>query len=371
MRTHWTRHDLKWPVAALLVSAALFLGGCASSPASSGAGTGASLKDATVLSNPKSHQGPSTAHLAASEISPVAKNPEQKLPVTVTDAQGTKVTISDISRILPIDLYGTSSRIVFDLGLGKNVVGRDVSSVFPEIAQLPLVTHNGHELNAEAILELAPTLIITDSSLGPWDVVLQMREAGIPVFVVDSHRSIETAPEMITQIAGALGVPEEGKKLADRTNSEISAMQDSIAKIAPKGNDRLRMVFLYARGQSGVYNLFGEGSGADSLITGLGGIDVATEIGWKGMRPMTDEALVEAKPDLVIMMSGGLESTGGIDGIFDSVPALAFTQAGENKRIVDMADSDVLSFGPNSAAILEALAVAVYAPDSSTSAAKQ
>lgn len=339
-------------------------------PVSQGNGSGTSLKDATVLENPKNHQGPSTAQLAAGAISPVAKNPASKLPVTVTDAQGTTVSISDVSRILPLDLYGTSSRIVFDLGLGQNVVGRDVSSVFPEIADLPLVTHNGHELNAEAILELAPTVIITDSSLGPWDVVLQMRDAGIPVFVVDSHRSIETAAEMITQIAGALGVPEEGKKLADRTGSEISAMQDAITKIAPSGKDRLRMVFLYARGQSGVYNLFGEGSGADSLITGLGGIDVATEIGWKGMRPMTDEALVQAKPDLVIMMSGGLESTGGIEGIFDSVPALAFTPAGENKRIVDMADSDVLSFGPNSAAILEALAVAVYAPETNAPAAK-
>ncbi len=70
------------------------------------------------------------------------------------------------------------------------------------------------------------------------------------------------------------------------------------------------------------------------------------------------------------MMSGGLESTGGIEGILTPCPALAFTPAGENKRIVDMADSDVLSFGPNSAAILEALAVAIYAPDPSTTAAK-
>lgn len=357
--------------AALVALMAMILAGCAAPAESKADGQGLALSSAQVLEDPKSHAGPSTALLSKSALDPVAKNPTPSLPVTVTDSQGAKVTISDTSRILPIDLYGTSSRIVFDLGLGKNVVGRDVSSDFDEIKDLPLVTHNGHELNAEAILELAPSVIITDSSLGPWDVVLQMREAGIPVFVVDSHRSIETAPEMITQIASALGVPDEGKKLADRTSSEINTMQDSIAKIAPKGNDRLRMVFLYARGQSGVYNLFGEGSGADSLITGLGGIDVATEIGWKGMRPMTDEALVEAKPDLVIMMSGGLESTGGIEGIFESVPALAFTPAGENKRIVDMADSDVLSFGPNSAAILEALAVAIYAPDSRTSAAKK
>lgn len=296
----------------------------------------------------------------------MAKNPEPALPSTVTDAQGTEVTINDISRILPIDLYGTSSRIVFDLGLGEHVVGRDVSSDFEEIKDMPLVTQNGHELNAEAILQLAPSVIITDSSLGPWDVVLQMREAGIPVLVLDSHRSLENTEELIMQIATALGVAEEGEKLAKRTNEEVSEIVAQIKEIAPTGDDRLRMLFLYARGQSGVYYLFGKESGADSLIQSLGGIDVASEIGWKGMSPMTDEAMVEAEPDLVIMMTKGLESAGGADEIGNSVPALAHTPAGEKKRFVDMADSQVLSFGPNSAATLEALSVAIYAPDSAT-----
>ncbi|AIY02262.1 hypothetical protein ART_2663 [Arthrobacter sp. PAMC 25486] len=346
----------------LLVAGVLCLTGCSPTSQLQGSKPGVALSEASVIDNPKSHEGPSTAILTEAALNPVARNPESTLPVQVTDAQGTSVTISDVSRILPIDLYGTSSRIVFDLGLGANVVARDISSDFDEIKDLPLVTHDGHQLNAEAILQLAPSVIITDSSLGPWDVVLQMRDAGIPVFVVDSHRSLENAGGMITTIASALGVPEEGSKLADRTETEVASISSRIKEISPSGGDRLRMLFLYARGQSGVYYLFGEGSGADSLITSLGGVDIATEIGWKGMRPMTDEALVEASPDLVIMMTSGLESAGGVDGILDSVPALALTPAGSKHRIVDMADSAVLSFGPNSAEVLEALSVAIYAP---------
>ncbi|WP_245934357.1 heme/hemin ABC transporter substrate-binding protein [Arthrobacter psychrolactophilus] len=346
----------------LLMTCALFLSGCSAMTPSHTDSAGVALSAAQLVDNPKDYEGPSTARLTTAVLNPVAQEPEPALPVQVTDAQGSNVSITDVSRILPIDLYGTSSRIVFDLGLGKNVVGRDTSSDFAEIKDLPLVTHDGHQLNAEAILQLAPTVIITDSSLGPWDVVLQMRDAGIPVFVVDSHRSLENAGEMITQIATALGVTEQGTKLAERTASEVSTISAQIKDIAPSGNDRLRMLFLYARGQAGVYYLFGEGSGADSLITSLGGVDIATEIGWRGMRPMTDEALIEAKPDLIIMMSSGLESAGGIDGILDSVPALALTAAGTKRRIVDMSDSDVLSFGPNSAAVLEALSVAIYAP---------
>ncbi|KTR81315.1 hypothetical protein NS354_12565, partial [Leucobacter chromiiresistens] len=45
-------------------------------------------------------------------------------------------------------------------------------------------------------------------------------------------------------------------------------------------------------------------------------------------------------------------------------PATAVTTAGEHRRFVDMEDGTVLSFGPRSAEILDALARAVYAPES-------
>lgn len=354
-------------IAALLLAGTAVLTSCASAYAEGEpSGNGKALDAAEILDDPKSYHGPSTASLAAAGIKPVDKNPQASLPATVTDAQGNNVTVTDISRILPLDLYGTSSRIVFDLGLGENVVGRDTSTTFEEAAGLPLVTQNGHELNAEAILQLAPTVIITDSSLGPWDVIEQVRQAGIPVVTLDSSRSLDSATGMIKAVAQALGVPEQGEKLAERTTAEIDEISAQIAQIAPEGGERLRMLLLYARGQSGIYYIFGKDSGADSLITSLGGIDVATEIGWEGMRPMTDEAMVDAAPDLVIMMSGGLDSVGGVEGITTSVPALAHTPAGENKRIVDMADSELLSFGPNSAAVLEALSVAIYAPEAAS-----
>lgn len=281
--------------------------------------------------------------------------------MTLTDSQGTEVTVTDVSRILAIDLYGSCSRIVYDLGLGDSVIGRDISSGFDQIKDKPLVTQNGHELNAESILALDPSLIITDSSLGPWDVILQMRDAGIPVVVVDSHRSIDGTPGLIQEVAAAVGLPEDGAKLADRTRQEIDTTIATIEKAKPDAAPA-RMLFFYARGTSGVYYIFGEGSGADDLIRGVGGVDVAREIGWEGMRPMTDEAIIDAKPDLLLMMTKGLESCGGVEGLLESKPAIALTPAGQKHRVVDMADTDILSFGPTTAGVLEALAIAIYAP---------
>lgn len=323
------------------------------------------LADVDPLPDPRSWSGPTSAVLTEDPVDPIAEDPEPVLPARVTDVQGTEVTVTDTDRILALDVYGTLSRTVFELGLGDALVGRDISTQFDEAADLPLVTQNGHDLAAEAILDLDPTVILTDTSLGPWDVILQMRDAGIPVVVVDSHRGLDNLAELTMQVAEALGVPGPGRRLADRIESEVAGVRAEIAEVAPDDlSGELRTVFLYVRGQSGVYYLFGDESGADALIDALGLYDVADEIGWSGMKPVTDEAIVAAQPDLVLMMTGGLDSVGGVDGLLERLPALANTPAGEHHRFVDMADAQILGFGPQTAEVLNALAVAVYAPES-------
>jgi iron complex transport system substrate-binding protein len=357
-------------VLATCVGAVVLLAGCApvGSPASSDRGTAGDVplvSDVEPLADPRSWHGVVDIALPDIEIDPVADDPQPALPVTVTDAQGTEVTIEDASRILALDIYGTLSQTVFELGLGDRVVGRDISSQFDEIADRPLVTSDGHELNAEAILALDPTVVLTDTSLGPWDVVLQLRDAGIPVVVTDSHRGLDNLAALTGQVADALGVPADGRRLGERITGDAEAMEEAIADVVPKDvNSRLRTVFLYVRGSSGVYYMFGQDSGADSLIEAVGGYDVSAEIGWKGMRPLTDEGLVAAQPEVVLMMSKGLESVGGVDGLLERFPALAQTPAGENERIVAMNDDQVLSYGPRTDEVLNALAVALYAPDS-------
>lgn len=356
---------LKRTIATLAILAIATLTACSAHGSEHGDDDGATpaLASVTPIDDPQGYVGATHVVAASSEITPVTTG-EQTLPVTITDAQGESVTITDTSRILALDIYGSLARIVYELGFGDQLVGRDISTAFPEARDLPLVTENGHDLSAEAILDLAPTIIITDTSLGPWDVVLQMRDAGITVVTVDSKRKIETIGTLVDQVASALGVPQRGTELSDRVTAEVTAKVDEIAAVAPeKTEDKLRMVFLYVRGNSGVYYLFGEESGADTLIEALGGIDVAGELDWSGMRPITDEAIIAANPDVLLMMTGGLESAGGVDGLLEHLPALAQTQAGQNKRIVDMSDATIMSFGPNTAAVLDALAVGLYAPE--------
>jgi iron complex transport system substrate-binding protein len=144
--------------------------------------------------------GPATAE-APPAVEPIAHDPPAQLPVTYTDSTGKAVTIADTSRVLALDSYGTLGSTVYALGLGDRLVGRDVSTGIPALADLPLVTHNGHELNGEAILDLAPTLVITDYSIGPLEVQLQLVDAGIPVVVLSDQRSRALISPQIEAVA--------------------------------------------------------------------------------------------------------------------------------------------------------------------------
>ena len=360
------------PMVVAGLAAIAVLAGCSVSPPSSSAeptapaGPRVPLSELVVADDPRALTGPSTALIESSAIDPVATNPSQTLPVTVVsrDLDGDRdVVVTDASRILPLDIAGSIAATVFALGFGDDVVGRDISTTFPEADGLPIVTSSGHAISSEAVLALRPTLVITDGTVGPTDVVLQLRDAGVTVVYVDAEPGLSAPAELARQVSAALGSPETGELLAERLEQELAEVLTAIESIRPDDPaDRVRILFLYLRGASGIYYLFGEESGADELIEGLGGIDVAGEIGWVGLRPMTDEALVAANPDLILVMTGGLESVGGVEGLLAEKPAIALTRAGETRRFVDMDDGEVLSFGPRTPAVLDALARAIYSP---------
>ncbi len=307
--------------------------------------------------------GPTTAVLADRRISPVIDDPEQKLPATVRSTDGKDVRVTDTSRVVAFDIAGSIAATAWGLGFGDSLVGRDVAAGFPGTDDIPVVTRDGHSINVEAVLELEPTLVITDGSIGPRDVVDQLRDAGVKLVYVDNESSFAGAAQLARDIAAIYGAPAAGEKLAQRITSDVEKTQAAVTRLRGDG-EPLRMVFLYLRGSAGVYYILGEESGASDLIKALGGHDVASEQGWADSVPMTDESLVAADPDLVLVMTDGIKSVGGVDKLLTDRPALALTTAGRTKRFVDMADSDILSFGPRTAGVLDALARAVYAPES-------
>ncbi|WHT20020.1 ABC transporter substrate-binding protein [Crossiella sp. CA-258035] len=287
------------------------------------------------------------AEVNAQRIKPLA-TPVPVLPVTVDSVDGRKVTVTDASRIIP--LSGAISEVVFTLGLGANVVGRDVAATFEPARALPVVT-SGHDVSAESTLSLRPSVILTEPGVGPPEAISQLRDSGVPVVVLPDAKRMPETFTRIEAVAAALGVPAAGRELAERTRAEVAAAR---AKV-PQGQAKPRVAFLYLRGSASVYLLGGKGSGADSIIEAAGASDVGAELGLGPFTPLTAESLVKAQPDVFLVMSKGLDSVQGVDGLL-KLPGVAQTPAAANRRVVAIEDGVLLNFGPRTALVVTALA---------------
>ncbi|MFF9013861.1 hemin ABC transporter substrate-binding protein [Streptomyces sp. NPDC014870] len=301
----------------------------------------------------------SPAKAAADRVEPLPGAPKSTLPVTVDSADGRKVTVTSTERIVP--LTGSLNEIVFTLGLGDRVVARDITATFEQAAKLPVVTR-AHDVSAESVLSLRPTLVLADTSTGPAEAIAQIRDAGIPLVVVKPAKALADVSARIDTVAAALGAPEAGTALKRRTQDRIDAVRKDIpARNAQDGaKGKPRVAFLYVRGSAAVYLLGGAESGAASLLEAAGAVDAGKESGLtKDFTPITSEALAAAAPDAILVMTKGLQSVGGVDGLV-KVPGVAETPAGMDRRVVSIDDGVLLNYGPRTDEVLRSLVDQLY-----------
>ncbi|SDO25528.1 iron complex transport system substrate-binding protein [Streptomyces sp. cf386] len=293
------------------------------------------------------------AAATANRVEPLGGTPTPKLPVTVPSADGTDVTVEQAERLVP--LSGSLSEIVFTLGLGDRVVARDITATFEQAAKLPVVTR-GHDVSAESVLSLRPDLVLAEKTTGPAEAIDQIRAAGIPVLVLDPAQGLDDVGPRIQAVADALGVPSAGKRLTERSQARIAAVRKEV----PSRDDRPRVAFPHLRGSASVYLIGGKGSGATPLIEAAGGVDAAAESGLeKDFTAITSEALVKAAPDAILVMTKGLESVGGVDGLVE-IPGVAQTPAGADRRVVSIEDGALLSYGPRTDQVLRSVVAQLY-----------
>ncbi|MFJ4864257.1 hemin ABC transporter substrate-binding protein [Streptomyces sp. NPDC088748] len=287
-------------------------------------------------------------------VEPLAPAPQPALPVTVSSVDGVQVTITSADRVVP--LSGSLNEIVHTLGLGRQVVARDITATFEQAAQLPVVTR-GHDVSAESVLSLRPTLVIAETTSGPAEAIQQIRDAGTPVLVIAPAKGLDDVPKRIGAVAAALGVKEAGTQLNQRTADRIATVRKDIPAASGK---KPRVAFLYLRGTASVYLLGGSDSGAASLLEAAGAVDTGKDSGLgKDFTPITSEALAAAAPDAILVMSKGLESVGGVDGLV-KIPGVAQTPAGMDRRVLTVDDGVLLNYGPRTDQVLSSLVTQLY-----------
>jgi iron complex transport system substrate-binding protein len=238
--------------------------------------------------------------------------------------------VSKFKRV--VALANGSAEIVAALGYKNLLVGRDIASTMPELKTIP-IDESAMQVSAEAVLSQHPDLVFIDSNTSPASALSTLRAAKIKLVMVPSAFTLADITAKEGVISRTLGVPKAGKALA----AQVSSLHFPAKKI--------KVAFLYMRGTASIYLIGGPGSGADSLLNADGFTDVGASNLKNAFNALTAEELIKLQPDVLLLMTKGLESVGGIQGL-TQFPGIAQTPAGVHKRVVTVDDSLLLSFGP-------------------------
>lgn len=258
------------------------------------------------------------------------------------------VLAEDAPRV--ITLGGSVTEIAVALGAEDRLVARDTTSTFPEsVLSLPDVGYI-RALSPENILALDPSLIVAEGDAGPPEALEVLKAAGIPFVMVPEATDPVGVLAKISAVAQALDLP------GDALVADVQAGLDAAAKRAAAITAQKRVLFILSL-QGGAVMAGGEGTEAEGIIQLAGGINAAT--GFQGYKPMTDEAVLAAQPDVILMMDreGDLSIS---DADVLAQPALSQTPAATASAIVRMDGMLLLGFGPRTPEAAQALHDTLY-----------
>jgi iron complex transport system substrate-binding protein len=257
----------------------------------------------------------------------------------------------DTSRLVSIG--GAVTEIVYALGKGDTLIARDSTSLFPDAARKLQDVGYMRQLSPEGVLSVNPSAILMIDGSGPKPAIDVLKKSAIPVVVVPEGYDRDAIVAKINTVGAALGAVPEAEALAVKVSADIDAAVAAAAKIP--ADKRKRVLFVLTL-QNGKIMAAGDHTAANGILKLAGAINVAGE--FHGYKPMNDEAIVAAAPDVILMMSHG--GPGPSDAEVLAQPAIALTPAGKSQALVRMNGMTMLGFGPRTAQAVRDLSKALY-----------
>lgn len=282
---------------------------------------------------------------------PANANLAPVLPVTVPSDDGEQVAVRDTSRIVA---GGDDVIAVIEaLGMGSQVFAAPLRSATVAGRNAPKQFLFNRTTGVEGVLSLEGTLFLGNSLRRHTELAKKLRGAGEAAIVIDD---LQPAPDKVRKVAAALGVAEAGNALAAQVQSQL----DEAATIAAASKVHPRVIHLSATGAGGAPTVAGGDSASGKLIELAGGVNIGTEAGVANYSALSNEGVVAAAPEVILVTENDLQLFGGQAGLWKAYPTLKQTPAGAANRVWVMPDVQLkaASVGSGSGAVALAKALA-------------
>lgn len=249
---------------------------------------------------------------------------------------GSAAQAKEATRILA--LGGAVTEILYDLGAADRIVAVDSTSQFPPEA---LKTHKNvgylRALSTEGVLSIAPDTIIASDKAGPPEVVRALKASGIDYFEVNDDATPEALATRVRAIANKVGMAAKGGDLVKRIEksfADLAAARDQLTR---------KPSVLFILGLQGSRAIVGgTDSVADAMLRLAGATNAAASL--NGFKPVSEESIIAMDPEAIVVMSRSAGHT--IRDSVLSLPGVAATRAGRDRRVIEMDGLYLLGFGP-------------------------
>lgn len=273
--------------------------------------------------------------------------------LTFTDGLGREITLDGPAERV-VSLAPSNTEILFAIGAGSQVVGRDEFSDYPaEAASLESVGGSFGEYSVESIVALEPDLVLAAEINTP-ELVKQLEDLGLIVYYLKNPVTLEemyTNLEIVGQLTG-----HDVADLVDSLEARVAAVDEKVAQA-----DARPTVFyeIDASDATKPYT-YGPGTFGDLLIQRAGGVNLATLAGIADPYPQVSlEQIVATNPTVIVLG----------DSMWGVTPESVIARAGwesidavENNQIFPFDDNLVSRPGPRLVDGLEQLAKLLH-PD--------
>lgn len=213
-------------------------------------------------------------------------------PIVLVDGAGREVTLAEPAQRI-VSLAPSNVEILFAIGAGEQVVGRDDNSDYPEDAlEITSIGSTWGALNTEAIVDLEPDLVLAAGINTP-EQVQAIEDLAITVFVIGNPADFEGMYDNLEIVGILTGHQDDAEALVEGLTERVDALTEKMADAEP--------VTVYfevdATDQNAPWTA-GTGTFQDYIISLSGGENIASGIENWGQISLED--LVERDPEVMI-----------------------------------------------------------------------
>ncbi|MBT7072952.1 MAG: ABC transporter substrate-binding protein [Anaerolineae bacterium] len=215
--------------------------------------------------------------------------------MTFTDDADTTIEFTEYPQAI-VSLSASTTEILFAIGAGEQVVGRDEYSLYPEAAvEVTSIGALWGELPTEAILALEPDLVVAAQIISE-DQVQALRDLGLNVYWQANPANYEELWENLRDFAVLTGHEEEAENLIADLDTRVKAVQE---KIMPLSYQPSVFYELDATDPSAPWTA-GSGTFIDYIISMAGGFNAASEL-QGDYAQISAEELIAINPYIILL----------------------------------------------------------------------